>query len=419
MARQNKSKNDNKSKKNDKTNKKTISKSVTRESSKKVAKKNEVKTKKVEKKASVKTNQKQASSKKSISSESATKNSNKQKKEVTNKNQKLKEKQISKKLKSESFNKTQTKKISNNKNFDAETLKREKRERLKEIAERESATQSKLTPEMIASPTDEMLKPFRDAAKINKAVVKKNKSSKKTSFIAKPPKNAKKYSLDLRVHTPLSEGYFSTGGIDPASAMVRLAVSKGLDMIAITDYNTADFIDYVKREAKDTSVTVLPGVDLNCYVGSDTDVSFVALFPEDYSSKEINKVIQLLGIPENAKGRKSFTLREELKKIIEVIEDNGGILIPTRIDTTPYKVKAAKELIENYGFHAFDLVHPDNPEYFKENFPSGEFTFLSSSNANALGQIGSRGMKLKLSNPGFNGIKSLVSRRNSQKSATK
>jgi hypothetical protein len=301
-----------------------------------------------------------------------------------------------------------------------EEIKLGKREKLKEIAAKEDTNTSSLTPQMIASPTAQMLKPFRDAAKKNKEVAKtKLKSKSKSAFIAKPPKGSKKYTLDLRVHSPISEGYFSTGGVDPAAAMVRLAKSKGLDMIAITDYHSGDFVDLVKNEARETSVTVLPGIDLRCSVGNCSEVSLVALFPEEFTSESLNAVLQELGIPEVAKGRKTFTLREEMKKIIEIVESKGGVLIPTRLDKTPHRVIAVKELVEEYGFHAFDLVHPDNPEYFKEHWPSGEFTFLSSSNANALGQIGSRGMQLKLSSPGFMGLKSLVSRRETRKSATK
>jgi hypothetical protein len=295
-----------------------------------------------------------------------------------------------------------------------------KKEKLKEIAAKEDPAPSNLTPQMIASPTTEMLKPFRDAAKKNKEVAKtKLKSKSKSAFIAKPPKGSKKYTLDLRVHSPISEGYFSTGGVDPAAAMVRLAKSKGLDMIAITDYHSGDFVDLVKNEARETSVTVLPGIDLRCSVGNCSEVSFVALFPEEFTSESLNAVLNELGIPEVAKGRKTFTLREEMKKIIEIVESKGGVLIPTRLDKTPHRVIAVKELVEKYGFHAFDMVHPDNPEFFKEHWPSGEFTFLSSSNANALGQIGSRGMQLKLSSPGFIGLKTLLRRRDTRKFATK
>lgn len=294
-----------------------------------------------------------------------------------------------------------------------EQIAASKREKLRQISANE--TGNPVTPQYITTPSETMLKPFRDAAKKNQETQKKKvKAQKKSAFMAKPLKNGKKYALDLRVHSPMSEGYFSTGGVDPATAMVRLAKSKGLDMIAVTDYHSADFVDVVKEHAKETSVTVLPGVDLKCSFGTCDEVCFIALFPESYTSRDLNQVLRELGIPEQVKGRKAFTLKEELRKVIKIVEGKGGILIPTRLDKTPHRIFAIKELVEKYGFHAFDLVHPENPEYFKENWPSGSFTFLSFSNANALGQIGSRGMNIRLASPGFNGLKSLFSRRDSK-----
>jgi hypothetical protein len=265
---------------------------------------------------------------------------------------------------------------------------------------------------MIAAPTEAMLKPFRDAAKrIQSKVSDKKKNAKKGNFLAKPLKTGKKLYIDLRVHSPASEGYFSTGGVDPAAAMVRLAKAKGLDMIAVTDYHSAEFVDTVKSKAQATTVTVIPGIDLKCAMPECSDINLVALFPENYSSQELNKVLDKLKVPNSKKGLKNFTIELPIKEVISIVESNGGIIIPSRLDKTPHRMKALPELIEKFGFHVFDLAHPDQPEEFRDKWPAGEFTFLSFSNANALGQIGARAIGTKLSTSGFSGIKSLVSRR--------
>ena len=267
-------------------------------------------------------------------------------------------------------------------------------------------------PTIIAAPTDEMLKPFREAAKRTLAYNKeKKKVDKKSCFLAKPLKSAKKVYIDLRVHSPASEGYFTTGGVDPAAAMVRLAKAKGLDMMAITDYHSADFVDLIKVKAQETSVTVIPGIDLKCAVGNCDEVNLVALFPESYSKIELDKVLEKLGVPNHKKGSKNHTINLEVKSVISIVESSGGVIIPSRLDKTPHRMQVLPELIEVHGFHVFDLAHPDHPEFFKERWPSGEFTFLSFSNANALGQIGARAVGTKISGNGFAGLKSLVARR--------
>jgi len=267
-------------------------------------------------------------------------------------------------------------------------------------------------PTLIATPTDQMLKPFREAAKRNQSRQKeKAKNQKKTGFLAKPGKSAKKVYMDLRVHSPASEGYLTTGGVDPATAMVKLAKAKGLDMIAVTDYHSAEFIDIIKRCANETSVTIIPGLDLKCSIGSCNEVNLVALFPENYSKQDLDKVLEALNIPSSKRGLRNYTIAMNVKDVIKQIEAQGGCIIPSRLDITPSRIQALHELVESHGFHVFDLAHPDNPDYFKENWPSGEFTFLSFSNATALGQIGARAMPTKLPDGGFSAIKNLASRR--------
>lgn len=267
-------------------------------------------------------------------------------------------------------------------------------------------------PALIATPTDVMLKPFRDAAKRTQLIIKeKQKTKKRSNFIAKPQKSAKKAHVDLRVHTPASEGYLTTGGVDPASAMLRLAKAKGLDMIAVTDYHSAEFVDIVKSRARETDVKILPGLDLRCAIGNCDEVHLVALFPENYGSGELNDVLNKLSIPTHKRGRKNYCIEKPVTHVIAVIEENGGVIIPSRLDITPHKMKTLHELIDTFGFHVFDLAHPDNPEYFKQHWPDGEFTFVSFSNANALGQIGARSNPIKIPEVGFQGIKHLATRR--------
>lgn len=264
----------------------------------------------------------------------------------------------------------------------------------------------------LLAPTEEMLKPFKDAAKKNQISQKaKQKEAKQKSFLAKPQKTGKKVTVDLRLHSPMSEGYFSTGGVDPAGAMVRLAKAKGLDMIAVTDYHSAEFLELVQEKAKETTVAVLPGMDLRCKVASCDEIYFVALFEEGKTSEDLYRILAMMEVPLSARGSKSFVMTKSLKEIIEVVEQEGGLLIPSRIDKTPHRLHAAKTLVEDFGFHAFDMVHPENPEFFKDRWPSGEFTFFSFSNANSLGQVGSRTFSTKIPSDGFKGLKELVGRR--------
>jgi hypothetical protein len=148
-----------------------------------------------------------------------------------------------------------------------------------------------------------------------------------------------------------------------------------------------------------------------CQVGPCAETGIICLFEEEFTSEQIKAVVTELGVPENFAGRKDFTVTTPFARVLEIVEAHGGAVIPSRLDKTPYRQLAIEYLIEEHGIHAFDLVHPENTEFFRERWPDGEFTFFTFSNANALAQVGGRSSLVKLERPGFEGIKLLTQRR--------
>lgn len=274
-------------------------------------------------------------------------------------------------------------------------------------------------PPHLTTPSPTVLKAFRAEAKRRQELARKylRARSPGKNFLAMPPKNGKKYSVDLRIHSPGTNGYFSTAGVETGAALVRLAKVKGIDIIGLTDYYNASYIDLVRDPAQQANLTVVPGFDLCCQVGDCRDVHAVALFPESFGSEDIYRVLSKLSVPKEMHGSREYCLPVPFREVLQVIEENQGVLIPSRIDKTPYRQGAIRALIEEFGFHAFDLAHPENTSFFSDHWPTGGFSFFSFSNANALAQVGSRVAKLKLEIPGFAGIKALVKRRDAHSSA--
>lgn len=267
--------------------------------------------------------------------------------------------------------------------------------------------------EYFVNPPVAVLRSFRKAAAENRKaakLVEKRKSSGE-NFLAKPLKDGKRYTVDLRVHSPATVGYFSTGGVNPGPALVRLAKVKGIDMIGITDYCSAASVDHLKEVAADSGVTIVPGFDLCCQIGECREVFITSLFPEATTGEQLYGVLAELGVPSDAYGRRDFVVTKDFGAVLAAIERVGGVVIPTRVDKTPYRLLAVPALVDLYGIHTFDLVHPEITDYFRERWPDGRFTFLTFSNANALAQLGSRLTKIRLAAPGFEGIKQLVARR--------
>ncbi len=231
------------------------------------------------------------------------------------------------------------------------------------------------------------------------------------SSIEKSKVRKKSYLMDLRIHSPASLGYLSIEGIDTAPALVRLAKVKGLDVIAVTDYYSSEFIDRVVEAAKNTPLTVIPGLALRTVLGSCDDVVLTCLFPEIHSTESIREFLRELKVPKSAMGNKRYLVKNKsFKEVLALIENYGGVALPSRMDKTPHRMAVISELVEDYGFRAFDLAYADSVAFFKKRWPKIKFQLFSFSNAYALAQVGSRIARVKMPDPGFAGVKHLVSR---------
>ena len=228
--------------------------------------------------------------------------------------------------------------------------------------------------------------------------------------IEKTRVRAKSYVLDLRVKSPASRGYLGIDGLDSAPAIVRLAKVKGLDMIAITDMFSAEFVDRMVSAAKDSPLTVIPGVSIRCRVGNCNDVVMTCLFEETTTTELINSFMAAIGVPVGANAKADHLVTTPLAELLRTLDSFGGVAIPSRLDKTPNQKSVIKELVEVYGFRAFDLAYADSWEYFKKTWPKIQFHLFTFSDANALAQIGSRTARVKLTTPGFRGIREIVAR---------
>lgn len=221
---------------------------------------------------------------------------------------------------------------------------------------------------------------------------------------------AKSYLMDLRIHSPVSLGYLAIEGIDTAPALVRLAKTKGLDVIAVTDFYSGSFIDRIVEAASGSGLTVIPGVDIRCAVAGCDDVQLSCLFSETCNSSDVAKFLAQLGVPESAAGGRDFCIKLSFEQVLKTIADFGGVALPSRMDKTPHRMAAIPTLVDTYGFRSFDLAYADSARFFKARWPKMKFNLFSFSNANALAQVGSRSARVKLDTPGFAGIREVVAR---------
>lgn len=235
-----------------------------------------------------------------------------------------------------------------------------------------------------------------------------NKSLQKQ--ILKSSSKSKNYLLDLRIQSPESLGLMGLGGLDAAPALIRLSRAKGIDVIGLADYYSGTFIDRAVAASRGSGVTVIPGVVIRCAIASCKDVCLLCLFDEATTSASLSDFLRSIGVSDSNFGNKDLVLSMPLEKIMQELDARNALCIPTRMDKTPYRLLAIPELVEKYGFRAFDVCYPETTKLFKTNWPKTKFQFLSFSNASALAQVGSRVAKMKLNAPQFSSIKDNILR---------
>lgn len=228
--------------------------------------------------------------------------------------------------------------------------------------------------------------------------------------IEKAKVKGKTYTLDLRIHSPASLGYLGIQGLDTAPALVRLAKVKGIDVIALTDYHSGSYIDRIVTAAKNSELTVIPGVDLRCEIAGCDEVTLTVLFNEGTTSSQVAEFLEMIKVPESAAGNRDYTIKTPFDKILTAVEYFSGAAFPSRIDKTPSRMQIIPILVDHYGFRTFDIAYHETSEFFKKHWPKTKFNLYSFSEANALAQVGSRTATVKLANPDFAAIKDLVQR---------
>ena len=93
------------------------------------------------------------------------------------------------------------------------------------------------------------------------------------------------YRLDLHVHTVLSP-CTEIAEMTPR-AIVRTALDRGLDMIAVCDHNSARNTAATRRAAEGSGLTVIPGIEIT----SSEEVHILGLFPTESDAEAVQEEV--------------------------------------------------------------------------------------------------------------------------------
>jgi PHP family Zn ribbon phosphoesterase len=142
------------------------------------------------------------------------------------------------------------------------------------------------------------------------------------------PKDPFLRKADLHIHTPKSVCY-SDSEVTPGD-IVKAALDAGLEVIAVTDHNTAAGIDDVRAAAVNTGLYVFPGVELTTRFGH-----FLALFDTNTPVAGIDDFLDYAGIAKSGRGNAHTVSTDETMVILEKIHERDGLAVAAHIDRWP------------------------------------------------------------------------------------
>lgn len=135
------------------------------------------------------------------------------------------------------------------------------------------------------------------------------------------------YKCDLHLHTPASE-CFEDKSVTPQQ-FIDEVISKGLQCIAITDHNTAAWIDNIRDAANEKDVIVFPGVEVTC---SDSKIHLLILFDINYPKRKIEDFLVKVNIDSDLFGKTSAHSNKGINEIAKIANEVGALVIPAHID---------------------------------------------------------------------------------------
>ncbi len=225
----------------------------------------------------------------------------------------------------------------------------------------------------------------------------------------------KKFTADLHIHTCLSP--CADLEMTP-SAIVKQAVRNGLDIIAITDHNSAENVDVSIKAAENESLTVLAGMELT----TSEEVHIIALFNDSGNSMKLQNIVyeNILPIGNDEKrfgeqvvvNEKDEVLYFHKKLLIaatmltaqstvDIIHSFGGLSIASHIDKSAFSIISQLGFIpDSLNFTALEISGKTDRKTAEHEFRDYRcFTWVTSSDAHTLDDIGKRTVNLIIKEP--------------------
>ncbi len=174
---------------------------------------------------------------------------------------------------------------------------------------------------------------------------------------------------DLHVHTPASACFYKEDqGITPEE-FVDHAIAQGIEVMAITDHNSGEWIDKIKEATIGKDITIFPGVEISV----DDGFHIIGIFDIDKDSNHVNNLL-LSGLGYKLEELGSDIGKKDAFTVINKIIEFEGIPVIAHIDGSvgPFEKlskqsRKLKSLLDSKQYIAVETKIGLLPDLFKEN----------------------------------------------------
>jgi len=241
------------------------------------------------------------------------------------------------------------------------------------------------------------------------------------------------FKADLHIHTILSACAELTMG---PKDIVRTALERGLDVIAITDHNSMENAAAVIGAARETALFVIPGME----VYTREEAHMICLFEKLADALAFQEVIydhlpqgeydgDIFGMQyicdadENIVGESkrflAFPVDLHVHQVAGFVVDAGGIIYPAHID------RKSNSLLHSLGFipnnlplSAVEIVRPYDEAIQQMRFLlKSPYSILRSSDAHDIRQLGEKYTFLHMESLNFSELKMAIEQRDGRRTA--
>ena len=222
--------------------------------------------------------------------------------------------------------------------------------------------------------------------------------------------------LDFHIHSPASDCYSDNMSPESnlhtsAQEIVEAAIAAGLHGIAVTDHNSAVWIDRMQEAIRGTPVALFPGIEISARGGH-----VLAIFEPLTPSAELNQVIHDVGFLPNHYGLGYLEGNIWMDEVFDVIAKRGGLSISAHVDRRPRGFIAASEIstevkkriFSNPNLQALEITIPQNKPLWNNGqmpgFPQGK-ACIQGSDAHAPAEMGRRPIYMDIPQLNLDGLR--------------